>query len=165
MRVELDSRDYAHLLLVLKELPQRVALKHTRIALSAWGGVVKAKAVQAVPTDTKSLQKALVVKVPNLKKLADRGKPAYVLVGARRRAVATARIKGVRKLVGTKRAASIMLRGGTTRVVRPSRYAHLAEKHKAFITPAQATGAREGMAKLTTKLREGIESEARALAN
>lgn len=168
-RVEIDPKDMGHLLYVLGELPRRVGIKHLRIALNAWGGVVRDKARARVLKRTKLLSKSLTVKVkiPDAShNVAHHGKPAYVIVGAKRGASGIlARIRGKSKVVGIKRANKIVGLGGKTRVIRPSRYAHLVEKKQAFIAPAQAAGANEGMTKLAAKLKQGIESEARALAN
>lgn len=168
-RVELDPKDYRHLLYVLRELPRRVGIKVLRIALNAWGGVVRDRARQTVLRATKSLYRALSVKVkiPDASyNVEHHGKPAYVIVGAKRQAVGPVIVrKGKRKSIGLKRATKIVLGGGKVRANRPSRYAHLVERKRAFIGPAQRTGEQAGMEKLKDKLRTGIESEARALAN
>lgn len=195
-RIELDPKDYAHLLFVLGELPRRVGFKHLRIALSAWGGVVKNVAKGLARVDTGLLKKSISVKPPVIPDASynpdHHGRPAYVIVGPRRRSGRMLRKSEAGRLIGYGKAQKALVAErkrlkdeGTlaplqrertavrnalaafsaARYRNPSRYAHLVERRHPFIGPATIAGATEGMAKLKAKLKQGIETEARALAN
>ena len=168
-----DRRTMEKLRLNLEQLPRRVRIKHLRIGLNAWGGVVKAKAVARAPVETGLLKKSIIVKVtiPDASfDVQHHGKPARVIVGPSRNVVAPFIRKGgkTRKL-GLTRATKLVLGGTKVRVRKPSRYAHLVEKGtkrskaRPFIAPAQRAGERQGMEKLAAKLRDGIAAEVAAL--
>jgi hypothetical protein len=153
---------------VLRELPKRVIIKHVRIGLNAWGGLVRDKARQDVPEETGLLGKALAVKVtiPDASRnAAHHGKPARVIVGASRKVQrAVGRIGSRKRALTAKRINRLQAAGASIRVRKPSRYAHFAEKHKPFIAPAQRAGETAGMEKLRQKLDQGLTIEAATLA-
>lgn len=168
-RIALDPRSLASFQVAMAQLPRRVGLRHLRIAMNAWGGVVKQEAVARVPTETKALKRSLGVRVviPDASwNVAHHGRPSRAIVGPRRRFAAPAlRTKaGQLKSIGLKRATKIVLRGGKVISRVPSRYAHLAEKHQPYIAPAQRAGNTRGLAKLAQKLGQGIHQEAQKLA-
>ena len=153
----------------LTELPRRVAIKHLRIGLNAWGGVVRDEARRRVRKATKLLDKSLSVKVtiPDASRnAAHHGKPARAMVGANRkvkRPVVRKRGGGFRAIT-EKRAANIRADGGNVnRYQKPSRYAHLVEAKTPFIAPAQEAGATAGFQKMATKIEQGLAAEAAAL--
>lgn len=173
--LELDKAQLGKLLKTLDTLPRRVVIKHLRIALNAWGGVVRDVARPLAAQESGLLKKSLAVKViiPDASKnTAHHGRPARVLVGPSRKVVGNVVNKaGAFKTVGAKRAEKLKAEGAQVRTRKPSRYAHLVEKGttrgakpKPFIGPAQAAGATAGLSKLTQKLSEGLAQEAAAHA-
>lgn len=188
-RVAIHPVSLRQLLSNLTQLPRRVGLKTFRIALNAWGGVVRDKAKSLARRQSGLLQRSLKVKVkiPDASYNAKHhGKPAYVLVGPDRNVVGPVS-RG--RLFGIRKATKFVLGGGRVQTRRPSRYAHLIERgtkshaikitrgplagqtiqHHGtqahpFIGPAQRHGNTVGMVKFQQKLREGIEKEAAALA-
>jgi hypothetical protein len=135
-----------------------------RIALNAWGGIVRDEARLNVLEETRLLKRSLSVKVvvPDASyNKAHHGKPARVMVGPDRKSVrAFLSRPGRDKVLSDKKATAHVLAGGKVRVRKPSRYAHLVEKKHPFIAPAAAVGAREGFDKLARKLKDGLEQEA-----
>lgn len=151
MKLEIDQRSVAHFTTAMRELPRRVAIFTVRVALNAWGGVVRDKAVPLARRQTGMLAKSLGVKVkiPDASfNKAHHGKPAYVLVGPKRRSGRMLRkdnLKGFgaaqRELVATRkllagkgkplereRLAVRLVKSTYDAVYRnPSRYAHLVE--------------------------------------
>lgn len=119
-------------IIAMRELPRRVQLRHLRIALNAGGGILKSTAQSLVPASTGLLKKSLGVKVkiPDASyNSAHHGKPAYVVIGPRRRFVRAAVVKaGKTRLLGDKTALKRVLGGGKVQVRSPSRYAHLVER-------------------------------------
>jgi hypothetical protein len=115
----------------MRELPRRVRIRHLRIALNAGGGVLKSAATSLVPTQFGVLKKSLGVKVtiPDASyNAAHHGRPAYVVVGPRRRfARAFVSSKSGPKLLSDKKALKRVLGGGKVNARVPSRYAHLVE--------------------------------------
>lgn len=187
----LDKGTLNQLLANLRALPRKVGQKHLRIALNAWGGVVRTKARQFVRKQSGLLDKSLSVKVviPNASyNTAHHGKPPYVLVGPGRRkgrfvnpetlrnvGAANRFANTLRKQLNEAKAANPLRREtlavkATQRAYpkavyrNPSRYAHLVERRYPYISKAQDYGKRDGMAALFNRLREGIQKEARALA-
>lgn len=173
-RIKIDDRTYRQLMHNLQTLPKKMRTKHLRIAMNAWGGVVKRKMQDLAPKETGLLRQSITVKV----RIPDasfnekhHGKPAYGLVGPSRRLVrAVARTsKGFR----SKSAAGIAkahLAGRVVQVRRPSRYAHLVDRGTrkgvratGFIRRAQNYGAGVGMQALFNKLRDGFTQEVAAL--
>jgi hypothetical protein len=160
-----DATSVNRLIGNLNALPKSVGRKHLRIALNAWGGVVKRVAVAKVRRRTSLLAKSLTVKVTIPAASFDprhHDKPARVMVGPARNVMRPVH-RG--KAITEKRAANLRSRGtAVTRYAKPSRYAHLVEAIEPFIGPAQQTGATAGFEALRRKLQEGIEQEAAALA-
>jgi hypothetical protein len=167
--------------------------------------VVKDKAKSLARRETGLLSKSIGVKVtiPDASfNKAHHGKPAYVVVGPKRksgrfmRRTASGSLKGFGKAqkelkaqrnffkaaganpLARERLAVRMTKKqfGEAQYRNPTRYAHLVEHGHAkgkgrssarpypFIGPAQSHGNTAGLAKFTSKLREGIETEARRLA-
>lgn len=163
-----DQKSAQQLQRNLEQLPRRVALKHFRIGLNAWGGHVRGIARQNVLRRTKLLDKSLSVKVtiPSASRnAAHHGKPARVQVGPSRK-VQRPVIRGKKGLraITEKRAANLRAEGkAVNRYQKPTRYAHLVELKKPFIGPAQKSGETVGMQKLADKIRQGMELEAAAL--
>lgn len=147
-----------------------VRLLHTRIALNAWGGVVRDVAKSHAPRRSGFLSRSLLVKVtiPDASRdVRHHGKPARVQVGPDRRAVRPRlyQPRGPFKLVSVRKATRIVLAGGRIEPYKPSRYAHLAGpgRKQRFMALAQAAGETRGMAKLTEKLTTGIAQEVASL--
>jgi hypothetical protein len=199
VRVTIDRDDLAHLQMVMRALPRRVAIKTLRVALNAWGGIVKDKAKSLARRDTGLLAKSIGVKVtiPDASRnTAHHGKPAYVVVGPKRKSGRFMRrtnrgslvgfgkaqkelkanreffkTSGARALARERLAVKLTRKQFNSAIYRnPTRYAHLVEKGHSrakaypFIAPAQQAGNTAGWAKFKSKLREGIETEARQLA-
>jgi len=186
-----------------RDLPRRVGFKHLRIALNAGGGIIRDRAKSIVRRESGTLAQSLGVKVkiPDASfNSAHHGKPAYVLVGPKRRSGRMIRknkkgnLKGfgaAQKFLNTERkrlnkegklpplrrehAAKVAtLKKFPDAVYRnPSRYAHLVEKGHGGPRPAKAypylsmavsQTRSQVIAKVSDKLKQGIDSEARALA-
>lgn len=155
-------------LAAFRELPRRVGIKHLRIGLNAAGGLIRDRARALAPKESGLLKRSLAVKVkiPAASyNSAHHSKPAYAIIGPKRnfvRAVAKTS-KGFR----TKGAAGIAkahLSGKTVTLRRPSRYAHLAEKHQSFINAAERQVASAAVSKMAAKLKAGFAQESAALA-
>ena len=147
----------------LTELPRRVEIKHLRIGLNAWGGVVRDEARRRVREATRLLDKSLSVKVtiPDASRnAAHHGKPARVMVGPGRRFVQAVR-NG--KRLTDRKATKAVLSGQKVRTQKATRYAHLVEAKTPFIAPAQEAGATAGFQKMATKIEQGLAAEAAAL--
>ena len=161
----------------LAELPKRVGFRVLRVALFAWGGVVKRiQMANAKRGPTGALAKSSIVKVviPDASaNVAHHGKPPRVMVGPSRRAISfSGQIGGKEKRLTPGKARKYFARGGRVRVNRPSRYAHLVEKGIAgkkhimpapFVAPSVEAGRTSGMDIFTAKLAQGIAREAAAL--
>jgi len=174
--LQFDQRSYQRLVSNLSVLPRRVGLKVYRVALNAWGGVVKAVQIARARRGSGLLAKSPGVKVtiPDASyNIKHRGKPAYVIVGPRRSVTGLVReVAGQTKSVTLARLKKTGFRGNLVRRVRPSRYAHLVEKGIAgtkhitpdpFVEDSVVAGRGVGMAKFEAKLGEGINREAAAL--
>lgn len=172
-----DQRSVSHLQMVMKELPRRVQIRQLRIALNAWGSVVKAEAVAQVKKISGLLSRSLRVRViiPDASRNTGiHGRPARVFVGASRSIVkAQASIAGKFKFLSVRKATKRVLSGGKVRAYKPSRYAHFVEKGIAgkgrttpnpFTERAQRVGNTIGFDRFKSKLGEGIDTEARAIA-
>lgn len=88
MRYALAPLDAAYAIRTLNVLPRRVQFKHLRIALSAAGGIIRTRAVMLARRQTGLLAKSIGVKVviPDASyNSAHHGKPAYVIIGPKRR--------------------------------------------------------------------------------
>lgn len=172
-RIVVDPKSVQRVLANLQALPRNVALRHYRIALNAWGGVVKGVQVSRAPKQrTGLLKKSPTVKVVvpaasyNQK---HHSKPAYVIVGPSRslvRAVADG------KAISDRKATKRVLSGGRVRTWRPSRYAHFVEKGiagrrrispKPFVVPSARAGESEGFRKFVSKIEQGLAAEAAKL--
>lgn len=161
--IRVDQRSYRRVMENLSLLPRRVGIRVYRIALNAWGGVVKQVAVSRARRRTGLLKKSQVVKVkiPDASyNVKHHGKPAYVMVGTSRDAVAP--FAGNKKL-SVRKATKRVLSGGKVRAVRPSRYAHLVEARFPFIEPASRAGEGPGFLKFEQKMAQGIAAEAAKL--
>lgn len=168
--VVFDQASVQRLANALAQVPRKVAQRHLRIGLSAWGGHVRGIARQHVRKATKLLDKSLSVKVtiPAASyNAAHHDKPARVIVGPNRkikRPIVAKKGGGVRAIT-EKRAANLRAEGtAVNRYRKPSRYAHLVEKKTPFIAPAAAAGETAGMEKMAQKIRAGLEQEAAAVA-
>jgi hypothetical protein len=173
-----DQRSIDQFAANASKVSRGVRIRQTRIALNAWGGVVKTEAVAQVKKISGFLSKSLIVKVTIPDASRDprhHGRPARAMVGASRKAVkAQAIIGGKYKFLSIRKATKRVLAGGKVRAYKPSRYAHFVEKGIAgrkritpnpFIARAQAAGNTRGMAKLAEKLTQGIAAEAARLTN
>lgn len=166
--IKIDQGSLHRVLSNLSALPRNVALRVFRIALNAWGGVVKDAAKSRARKRTGLLQRSVSVKVKipaaSYNK-AHHGKPAYVIVGpSRSKTAQVATIRGKVRSVGKSRAAKLQAAGTAVRTVRASRYAHLVERIQPFIGPAARVGENAGFQKFIKKLGDGIESEAAKLS-
>lgn len=162
--LQFDPRSVAAMRNALAQLPRRVAIKHMRIGANAAVGVAKQTAIAKSPRETGTLAKSHVGKVviPDAShSAAHHGKPVRIIVGPSRkfRRFVTEGPRGLRAITD-KRAAKL----GVTRIRKPSRYAHLAEKKSPAIAAAQRTLETAGMNKMHEKLSQGLAQEAAALA-
>lgn len=159
-----DQQSFKQLMGNLIELPRRVGLRVFRIALNAWGGIVKShekRLAHRGATGLLARSPTVKVRIPDASyNVKHHGRPAYVMVGPDRRLV---RPFAGGTTLSIKKATKRVLSGGRVHVRKPSRYAHFVEKNFPFIEPAQRAGASEGMAAFAGKMREGIELEAAAL--
>lgn len=174
-----------------RELPRRVRFRHLRIALNAAGGVIRDRAASLARRETGLLSKSIGVKVkiPDASFNSDHhGKPAYAVIGAKRRAGKIMRVNRRGKLKGITaanrelKAARKSLAGTLTPLKReeaavksvlaknagavyrvPSRYSHLAERKQSFIGAAGRQVQGQAVARISEKLTQGIESERAAL--
>lgn len=165
-RIHLEGVDAA--LRAFAELPRRLGLKHLRIALNAGGGIVRDRAQQIVRRDSGLLAKSLGVKVkiPDASyNAAHHGKPAYAVIGPKRRSGKFLRLtrKGTLKGFGAaqreltaerkrlekegklsplqreRAAVAAVAKNNQDAIYRnPSRYAHLVEKGHGGPRPAKA---------------------------
>lgn len=175
--LQIDQTSYRHLMSNLEALPRRVGIRVFRIALNAWGGVVKAAEISYArqgPSDL--IPKAIVVEVtiPDASyNIKHHGKPATVAVGVSRRFVraGTSGGSGFKGLSPRKREAARSA-GRRIQARRPSRYAHFVEKGiagrkrivpHAFVAPAARVGQTAGFQRFSTKMAEGIQTEAAKL--
>jgi hypothetical protein len=149
----------------LKKLPNGTRRKSVRIAMNAGMGVFKRAAERFVPRETGLLKKSLGVKV---KIPTNKNKPAYGIVGPRRgfkRAVGRLRRGSSLRTVGKKTVINMLLGGETVVYRNPSRYAHLAERHKPYLGRAQRAVARAAIDTMSRRLGREVELEAAKLAN
>lgn len=157
MKVVFAPHELARFQAKMLALPRRVQIKTLRIALNAWGGIVRDKQRSLARRDTGLLSKTLGVKVtiPDASRnTAHHGKPAYVVVGPKRKSgrfmrknakglligfgKANKELKTSRKFFraqGASGRATELAAVRTTRQVfgsavyrNPTRYAHLLEK-------------------------------------
>lgn len=183
----------------LNELPRRLRFKHFRIALNAGGGIVSRAAKGYARRRTGLLAKSIGVKVtiPDAShNKAHHGKPAYVIIGPKRKSGRMMRLNKSSKLVGfgaaqkalaerrkelagfgiaplaREKSAVALAKAAHAEAVyiNPTRYAHLVEKGtkrtKAypFLAPAIAATKGQVVQVIASKIRAGVEQEARALA-
>lgn len=160
LKVAIDPRSLSHFTIAMQQLPRRVGLRHLRIALNAWGGVVKEVAQSLAREETGLLRKSIGVKViiPDASwNVAHHGRPSRVIVGAKRKSGRMMRVKksgglagfgkaqralvaerkrletsGVKPLARERAAVKGVLQAFSgARYRNPTRYAHLVEKgHK-----------------------------------
>ena len=174
--LKIDQRRYLQLMQNLSVLPKRIGLRVFRVALNAWGGVVKQAQKSSWKKRTGLLRRSptVKVKIPDASyNVAHHGKPAYVIVGPGRDVVGpVTKINGKSRLLGIKRATKFVLGGGKVKTARASRYAHLVERGIAgtvriapnpAVAMSVAAGETAGFTKLTQKLEQGIAAEAAAL--
>lgn len=177
-----DPKSFSRTQFALEQLPVRVQLRQQRIALNAMGGEIKREMVANASRDSGLLKKSpgVKVKIPNASRNAKHhGRPAYVVVGPRRKIVGavgiTGKTKRTRRILRT---ANQFAGAGTIRIRRPTRYAHLVEgghrivrggkvvgfvRGRPFVQPAHNIARNRGMAAYTRKLSEGVASEAQKL--
>ena len=174
--IQLDPRTYGLLKTALVLLPQKVGLRVLRVALNAWGGIVK----RVEQTKAKRVS-GLLARSPRVKvtipdaswNVNYHGRPPSVAVGPGRDVVGPVAIVGGKsRVLGVRRATRFVLGGGRVRTARPSRYAHFVEKGIAgkkhitpapFVAPAVEAGKAAGFQKMQSKLTEGIAAEAAKL--
>lgn len=157
--VQFNQSSVRRLLKNLEQLPQRVGFRVFRIALSAWGGYVKTIAVSHARKRTGRLKKSQTtkVKIPAASyNSAHHSKPAYVVVGTSKNAVAP--LVGGKK-VSIRKATKAAISGRKVQIIRPSRYAHLVEHIQPFIEPAARAGEGPGYEKFKQKLEQGLAAE------
>lgn len=175
MQLKIDSGTYRQLMHNLQIFPRKVMFKHLRIALNAWGGVVRDRMRSLAPKESGLLRQSLSVKVkiPDASyNTAHHGKPGYVVVGPKRGLVrAVTRTKKGFRQKSAKGIAKAHEKGLSVQIRRPSRYAHLLERGTSrgvravpFVRRSQNYGATTGMDKLFNKLRDGIKQETAALS-
>lgn len=177
-----DPKTLSKTQFALEQLPVRTQLRQQRIALNAMGGEIKREMVARAPRDSGLLKKSpgVKVKIPNASRNArHHGKPAYVVIGPRRKVIGAVGLSGkVRRRTRILRTAGQFASAGGIQIRRPTRYAHLLEKgHRIvrggvvvgrvraqpFVGPAADVARHRGMAAYTRKLSEGIAAEATKL--
>jgi hypothetical protein len=190
----LDDRDVAYVMHALRVLPRKVAQKHLRIGLNAWGGQVSNLLKIVAPKETGLLRKSfgVKVKIPDTSyNVAHHGRPAYCLVGPRRhtgrmlRRTARGRLVGFslaqkelrvqRTAAGVKALRPLARERAAVRLTKslmpgsyyrnPSRYAHLAERKRGYMKRVEHVGRRLGQTAFVHKVQQGIAQEATALAS
>lgn len=180
-----------------EELPRRIRFKHLRIALNAGGGVIKNQYVAIAHRQTGLLAKSIAVKVAIPDASFNRqhhGRPAYAVIGTKRKAGRMMRLnkrnvlKGFGaaqkelvaerkrlasdgKLTPRKREAAAVkavLDKHKDAVFRnPSRYAHLAGPNRkgAEVLSAAVRATKDAAgARIIEKLQQGLQTEAAALS-
>lgn len=166
MNAYLDPASVAHTLTALEQFPNRVRFKHVRIGLNAAGGVFKRAAQQEVLKETRTLERSMAVrvKIPDTSyNTAHHGRPAYIVIGHKRRYARYVRRTKAGNLRGvSERKALENSRGVRLRVA--SRYAHLAERKKPHMKTAQQVAAMPAAAAFVAKVRQGAIEEANKLA-
>ena len=161
-----------------KQLPIRMQFKHIRIAMNAAAGVIRDKAKQLVPEETRLLKRSLAIKVkiPNASYNQEHwGRPEYAVIGPSRRAISEL-IQGVTKtgrLTSKRRISTSGKQSGEGGIKRASRYAHLVEhghggvrpaRAQPFLGPAVRIAGTQAQQKALAKIFEGITKEAAALS-
>ena len=168
-RQHIDPASYKQCIAALEVFPGRVRFKHMRIALSAGGGVLKNIAERLAPRQSSALAAAQAVKVriPDASyNSKHHGKPAYAVIGTKRKFIKlAANIGGTTKLVTVRRIAKVNF-DKTVLIRRPSRYAHLAGpgRKQAFMTQAARQGGLHAQRRVIAKLQSGALQEAHKLA-
>lgn len=164
MSITVDQASLKQTVAALQTMSRASRTKHTRIGLNAAGGIIKRAAVANAPKRTKLLSRSQIVKVrvPEASKNpSHRDKPAYMLMGTSRAAVAP---MANGKKLSIRKATKRVLGGGKVQAYRPSRIAHLAERKTHFTERAAQSAGPAAMAKLQEKLTQGINQEAAKLA-
>lgn len=171
LQIEINQADLHRTLRNFDEFPRRVRTKHVRIGLNAAAGVIKRTAAANTPVDTGNLRAnmAIKVRIPDASFNAKHhGRPAYAVIGTKRRAGAYF-LGGKRLSVG--RALNAALAGSKPRLKRPARYAHLVEKGnnrgmmgRFPLSRAVQSHGLIAIAAMERKLAEGVKTEAAALA-
>lgn len=103
MKLVIDPADLASFQRKMEALPRRVQIKTLRIALNAWGGIVRDKQKALAQKETGLLSRTLGVKVtiPDASRnKAHHGKPAYVVVGPKRKSGRFMRLNSKGSLIG-----------------------------------------------------------------
>jgi hypothetical protein len=166
LRVEFPNLKQA--LRALDEFPRGIRRKWTRMALSAGAGVLRDAAKRYVPKETRLLERSLGVKVsiprnPN--------RPAYALVGARRRqGRVVASVKGQVRTLTARGTTKRLQSGRKARFRDPVRYLHLVENPHVirgggmtegshFLAKALANAGQAAEAKAISKIKEGVQVE------
>ena len=154
--VKLNDADVAYAMRALLVLQRNLRFKHLRIGLNAAGGIISTAAKALVRKDSRTLEKSIGVKVtiPDAShNKAHHGKPAYTVIGPKRKSSrfykanaskwighgkAMAKLRTARRVAGAlginplRRetiAAKIAKRAFPGVILKqPSRYAHLLEK-------------------------------------
>lgn len=135
-----------------QRLGEAIQRKHMRIAFNAGGGVIKRDAVPRIKKRTGLLRKSQAVRVVNSR----RGWSA--VIGASRKAKGRLSRTKAGKLRAT-RITGNPLRVMGEKIIRPSRYSHLAEaKHHSLRDAATVAGPAAGQ-KIVSKLVEGLTQE------
>lgn len=180
-----------------EQLPARVRFKHLRIGLNAGGGIIRDRYASLAHRETGLLSKSIGVRVSipdSSYNKAHHGKPAYAVVGVKRKAGRMMRMNKKAKLKGfgvaqrdlvaerkrlnkegklsplRREAAAVkaVLAKNVGAVYRnPSRYAHLAgprRKGADVLAAAVRSSKAQAGAKIIDKLRQGLETEAHALS-
>lgn len=152
----------------LAQLPKKVAFKHLRKALSAAGGTIKKAAAANVPVETGLLKKSLIVKtkIPDASwDIRHHGRPAYTIIGPRRRFFYTNARKQKFAFNLAKKSHELARQQGYrfTTIGGASRYAHVVEKRKPWLAPAQVSAGAAAAERAAQKLAQAFEIEAAAL--
>lgn len=155
----------------LKQFGNGFQRLQTRKALAAAGGVIRDEAVKRAPVQTGTLKKNITVKT----KVPRDPTKAYALVGAKRgvkvavttkngapQVVARFRTKkdGTIAVSGQKKLDKLQASGKQVKYRVPSRYLHLAEKHKRFMAASVAAKGQAAGQAAIDKLNQGVNDEA-----
>lgn len=187
----------ADALRAFEQLPRRVKFKHLRIALNAGAGVVRNQYASSVRKVTGLLSKSVGVKVvipDSSYNSAHHGRPAYAVIGVKRKAGRFMRLnskgnlkgygaaqralvaerkrlnaEGVLSPLQRERAASaaVSKQFSGAQYRNPSRYAHLAGPGRDGVSVLRAAAAQSmarAQARFSEKIAAGINNEANSLS-
>lgn len=155
--LQFDQRSVKALHVNLNVFPQRFTRIQLIKGLNAAGTPAKTAAQTTAARETGLLAKSMVIKVPRDKRTKV---PLGVIIGPSRK---VKRFVRGGKVLGPKKAQKLMASGASLRLRKPTQYAHHAERVSPAIYNAQKALETAGMARLHSKLTEGLSQEAAAL--